>query len=256
MNNPLREKLIQGRATFGIWITLECPNVTEAAIEAGIDWFVVEMEHGHLDWRDVVNHLRVARAADVSALVRVADASRENIQRALDLGAHGVIVPMVGSQHDLERVYRLGRYPPRGIRGVGGERCVRWGLEFESYLNSANEQTMLIPLLETREAFENIDSILSVDGLEAVFFGPADMSASYGYLGAWEGGDVSKTILSMRDQAAKKRISSGILGRTSEEVSLRLDQGFHMIGLGADINLMLQSLQQSIGHARRNLKDS
>ncbi len=252
MQNSLRSKLLDGLTTFGMWVTLDCPNVTEAAVAVGIDWIVIEMEHGHLGWPDVINHLRAVSRTETAAIVRVADGSRENIQRALDLGADGIIVPMVGSQDALEAVFHLGRYPPRGIRGVGGERCVTWGLKSQDYLASANEQTMIIPLLETRDAVENIDSILEVDGLEAIFFGPADLSASCGFLGQWEGGDVAASIRMMREKAAAKGISSGILGRTPEDVEQRLQQGFQMIGLGADVNLMLRSLQQSLSLARKS----
>jgi 2-keto-3-deoxy-L-rhamnonate aldolase RhmA len=103
-NNPLRKKLQAGQTTFGMWVTLESPNVLEAAIALGIDWVVIEMEHGHLDWRDVINHLRVVSRTNTAAIVRVAELRREPIQRALDLGADGIIVPMIGTADALEKL--------------------------------------------------------------------------------------------------------------------------------------------------------
>ncbi len=234
-----------------MWVTLDCPNVTEAAVTLGIDWIVIEMEHGHLAWGDVINHLRVTSGTPTASLVRVAQSTRENVQRALDLGAQGIILPMMSDQQDVEQAFQFGRYPPRGVRGVGGERCVAWGLEAQAYLAQANDETMLIPLLETRSAAENVDSILNVAGLEAIFFGPADMSASYGHLGQWEGGDVAEIMLRMRREAAARGIAAGILGRDLEEVAQRRRDGFQMIGLGADMNLMIRSLQTSLEAARR-----
>jgi 2-keto-3-deoxy-L-rhamnonate aldolase RhmA len=157
---------------------------------------------------------------------------------------------MIGSRKHLEAAFQFGRFPPRGVRGVGGERSVKWGLEWDSYLANANTETMIIPLLETRDSVEHIDSILEVDGLEAVFFGPADMSASFGYLGQWEGSGVAEVILELQAKATSRGISSGILARNSEEAVMRRKQGFRMIGLGADVNLMLHSLQQTLHSLR------
>lgn len=249
--NPLRQKLRTQQPTYGLWVTLESPNVTEAAVALGFDWVVIDTEHGHLDFREVMEHVRVVRGTGTAALVRVPEIQQGTIKRVLDIGAQGVILPMVGTGADVERAFRFGRYPPRGIRGVGGERAVQWGLEFEEYLQSANEETLLIPLIETREAAENIDQILGVPGVEAIFFGPADMSASHGYLGQWEGPGVADLILNLRAQAAAKGIASGILARSVDNSILRRDQGFSMIGLGADLNLLMRAARENLSRLGR-----
>jgi 2-keto-3-deoxy-L-rhamnonate aldolase RhmA len=245
-NNPLRIQLKAGRTTYGMWVTLESPNVLEAATALGIDWVVIEMEHGHLDWSDVVNHLRVVSGTQTAAIVRVPELRREPIQRALDLGADGILVPMVSRAESLEQAFSLGRYPPRGVRGVAGERCVKWGLETADYLRTANDETLIIPLLETREAVEQVESILSVDGLEAIYFGPADMSASYGFLGQWEGGPVADSIRTMRELATARGIASGILARSRDEAVQRRAEGFQMIAIGADVNLMMSAIRDTL----------
>jgi len=244
--NPLRKKLQQGQPAYGVWVTLESPGVTEAFSASGVDWVVIEMEHGQLDWHQVANHVRAVEGTETAALVRIPESQRSFVQRALDIGADGIVCPMIGSREQLESTFQLGRFPPRGVRGVGGERSVKWGLDWERYLANANTETMIIPLLETRDAVENIDSILEVDGLETVFFGPADMSASFGFLGQWEGPGVAEAILDMKEKATSRGISVGILARTSEEAIMRREQGVQMIGLGADVNLMLRSLQQTL----------
>jgi 2-keto-3-deoxy-L-rhamnonate aldolase RhmA len=248
--NPLRHKLATGQTTYGMWVTLESPNVTEAAVAVGLDWIVIEMEHGHLDWRAVADHVRTTSGTDTAAVIRVSEIQRSNVQRALDIGADGIILPMVGNAESLETAFQFGRFPPRGVRGVGGERSVKWGLDWDDYLRDADRETLIIPLLETRDAVENIDSILAIHGLETIFFGPADMSASYGYLGQWEGPGVAEAILRVRAKAAEKGIFAGILGRNTEEVQSRREQGFQMIGLGADVNLMIRSLQQTLASVR------
>jgi len=185
------------------------------------------------------------RGTETTALVRVPEVQQGTIKRVLDIGAQGVILPMVDTGADVERGFRFGRYPPRGVRGVGGERAVKWGLEFDEYLRSANEETLLIPLIETREAVENIDAILAVEGLEALFFGPADMSASHGYLGQWEGPGIAEKILDLRARAAARGIASGVLARSVEDSLKRRDQGFSMIGLGADVNLLIRAIREN-----------
>ena len=231
-SNPLKRKLDQDLPTFGVWITLESPNITEAFVNMGIDWIVIEMEHGHLDWSDVINHVRVTAGSETAALVRIPETQRNFVQRAFDIGADGIVCPMIGNRHQLEAAFQFGRFPPRGERGVGGERSVMWGLHSAASLECADRETMIIPLLETREAVENIDSILEVDGLSTVFFGPADMSASFGYLGQWDGPGVMEAILQIRAKANRRGIRSGILARDDSEAQLRREQGFRDDWLG------------------------
>ena len=243
MINPLRHGLPDGRPKFGLWVTLESPNVTEAAIALGLDWLLIDMEHGHLGWKDVANHLRVLNARGVPGLVRVPDLTRESIQRALDIGADGVVVPMISRPEQLEQAFQFGKYPPRGVRGVGGERCVKWGLETVDYVKSANADSLIIPLLETRQAVENFAAILEVPGLEGIWFGPADMSSSFGCFGQWDSGPVADAILSICKAAASKGIGSGIMARDSREAEQRRQQGFQWITVGTDINLMMNSIR-------------
>lgn len=246
MMNPLRGRLRDKGPTYGLWVTVESPSITEVAVALGLDWVCIDMEHGHLGFADVMNHLRAVNGSDTAALVRVPGLEMSSIKRALDMGAHGVIVPYAQSHEDVEEAFRYGRYPPRGVRGVSGDRAVRWGLEFGEYLRSADEETLIIPLIETRGAVEDIDAILNVSGLEAIFFGPADMSASYGFLGEWEGPGVAEHILNVRAKADAKGISAGILARGVEDSLRRRDQGFHMVGLGADMPLLIRAIRENL----------
>src|SRR5579871_5360769 len=171
MNNPLRAKLAASSPAYGVWIPLEDPTVTEIVVELGADWICIDMEHGSLGYKDVVAHARAARGSDTAVLVRVPTTTVDSVKRALDLSADGVILPLMRTAADVEEGFRFARYPPRGIRGVGGERAVHWGLRLRDYLEAADRETMVIPLIETREASQNIESILKVEGVEAIFFG-------------------------------------------------------------------------------------
>ena len=257
VKNRLRPRLRAKQTTYGLWVTLESPTITEIAVMLGFDWIVVDTEHGHLGWREVMEHVRTVRDSETTVMVRISEIRQDAVKRALDVGAHGVLLPLVRNRGDLEAGMRFGRYPPVGVRGIGGERAVQWGLGLQEYLAQANEETMIIPLIETREALEDIDGILAVPGLEAIFFGPADLSASSGHLGAWEGPGVAERILEVRDKAAQRSIASGIVGVSVQDGIGRREQGFEMIGLGSDVGMMIRSVretQEKLGlHARPHL---
>lgn len=252
--NPLRRKLRSNQGTLGLWVTMECASITEIAVALNIDWVVVDMEHGHLDYKDAMDHIRVVRETGTSIILRVPDIREDCIKRALDMGAHGVILPLPRWAADVERGFRYGRYAPRGTRGLGGERAVKWGLGFKDYLRIANEETLIIPMIETREAAEDIDAILAIDGLEAIFLGPADMSATFGHLGEWEGGDVAQLNLNLRQKAAARGIATGVVATSLEDARRRQDQGFGMIALGSDAGLLIRSLQQALTDLGRDVK--
>jgi len=247
--NPLRRKLKEGNPCLGLWVTLESATVSEVAAELGLDWICVDLEHGSLSYRDVLNHARAARGSYTAVLVRVPSATIDSVKRCLDLGIHGVILPLVRSAEDLREGFSFARYPPAGIRAIGGERALRWGLKKDEYLSFANEETMVIPNIETAESSRSIEEILDVPGLEAIFFGPTDLSASQGHFNQWEGLGVAEDILRMRELAAKRGIAFGVVAPNSEDAKKRKAQGFHMIGLGTDVDLLIRqtkSLMRSL----------
>ncbi len=256
-HNLLRKKLRENETTYGLWVTLESPSLTEIAVALGLDWVCVDMEHGHLDFREVMEHIRVVRGSATTVLVRLPEVQQSTVKRALDLGAHGVLLPLVYGVEDVEKGMAFGRYPPQGRRGVGGERAVQWGLGLEAYLRYANEETLIVPFIETREAVENIDAILAVPGVEVIFFGPADLSASFGYLGEWEGPEIAERILEVRARAAARGIASGVMSRSLADALRRRDEEFRMIGLGSDVGLIIRSIEEALeqvrGHTAKHL---
>src|SRR5439155_12057604 len=112
----LRRKLAADTPGFGLWVTLESPSITEMAVALGVDWVVIDAEHGHLDWKDIVEHLRATSRSDTVALVRIAELNGALIKRALDIGADGVVIPWVESAAQLRQAVCFARYPPEGVR--------------------------------------------------------------------------------------------------------------------------------------------
>lgn len=243
MNEALRAKLARKETAFGLWVTSEASAVTEVAGILGLDWVCIDMEHGYLDYRDIQGHLTAARGTDLTVLVRPPSQDLEPTKRALDVGAHGVIVPLIDSAEEVRAVYEHFYYPPLGRRGIGGERSVTWGLELESYVKSANDELLFIPMIETQRAYDNLDSILSVENIEAVFLGPGDMSASRGAVGEWEGPGVAEINLDILRRAGQRDIHAGIVARNTDDAIMRRDQGFGMVSLGSDIGLIIRQIK-------------
>lgn len=255
-SNPLRRKLKTGAQTLGLWAALESATVTEVAAELGLDWVCVDMEHGALGYRDVVDHLRAAKGSDLAVIVRVPTASVDTIKRALDLGAHGVLLPLIREAAELGEAFSHARYPPAGGRGLGHERALRWGMAMESYVAVANEETMVIPVIETAEASANIEKILAVPGLEAIFFGPSDLSQSFGHLAVWEGPGIAEEILRIKGLADARGIASGVIGTSGEDIARRRREGFRMIGLGSDTGLLIRQLRDLMAPFRGGARES
>jgi 2-dehydro-3-deoxyglucarate aldolase len=247
LRNPLRAKWKGGETTYGLWVTLESASISEIAAEIGIDWICVDMEHGSLSYRDVVQHARAARGSGMAVLARVPATAVDTVKRCLDLGVDGVLLPLVRNADELREGFKHARYPSLGARGIGGERAVGWGLHLDEYLARANEETLVIPLIETAEAAANIDDILAVEGLEAIFFGPADLSASLGHLGVWEGPGVADDILRITKLAVERGVTAGVVGTSTEDSLRRKEQGFRMIALGSDAGMMIRQIKSQFG---------
>lgn len=241
-----RKKLSAGQPVLGLWLTLESPSIAEMAVALGLDWVVIDAEHGHLDWKEIMEHVRAAVRSSTVVLVRIAELNGGLVKRALDIGADGVVVPWIESAKQFEQAVRYAQYPPRGVRGIGAERATAWGQCFAEHAAEANDNVLVIPIIETVEGGKNIASICRVDGVEVIFFGPADYSASAGHTGQWEGEGVAEQILEMKETARKLGKHTGIMATHDENLRQRIDQGFQMVSLGTDSGMLLRSLVASL----------
>ena len=241
-----RQKLAQEQAVFGLWVTLESPAVTELAVALGVDWVVIDAEHGHLDWKEVAEHIRATVRSHTVALVRIGERDTVLAKRALDIGADGILVPWIETAAQLEDAIRDCRYPPEGRRGIGGERSTVWGQCLVEHTAEANDHVLVVPLIESVRAISGIPDMCRVDGAEVFFFGPADFSSSAGHRGQWEGPGVAEQILQVKDalRCAGKRC--GVISRNVDDLLQRARQGFQMLGTGSDTGLMLRALHESL----------
>lgn len=241
-NARLRRRLREGETAYGLWVTLPSASVVEIAGEINLDWICIDLEHGALTYREVEVLVLAANGTEMSVLVRPPSHDLEPTKRVLDLGAHGVIVPLIEDADQVRTVAGHCYYPPKGKRGIGGERNVRWGLRLAEYVERANEEVLVIPMIETRAGVEAIRDIVALDTVEAIFVGPGDMSASYGHLGQWEGPGIAEKIARVAETARDAGVASGIVARNASEVLARRDEGFGMVALGSDAGLMIRAI--------------
>ena len=248
----LRGKLAADEPVYGLWITLESASIAEMAVALGLDWIVVDAEHGHLDWKEIVEHVRATVRSDTVVLVRIAELNIALVKRALDIGADGIVVPWIESAEQLRQAVAFAQYPPEGVRGIGAERATYWGQCIVQHTQEANEHVLVVPIIESVEGGRNVQSLLSVGGAELFFFGPADYSSSAAGLsgekwrGQWEGPGVAEQILAAKDAIRAAGKHCGVAAISNENLVERRKQGFQMLSLGSDSGLLLRSLHGAL----------
>lgn len=243
----LRQKLAAGQVVHGLWVTLESASITEMAVALGLDWVCVDAEHGHLDWGDIVAHVRATVRSDTVCLVRIAEQNVGVVKRVLDIGADGLVVPWVESAALLEESVASAKYPPVGKRGIGAERATCWGRCFTNSVTEANDHVLVIPIIETVAGGRDVEAICRVPGTEIIWIGPADYSASAGYAGQWEGPGVAEELLRIKDVVRRHGKHCGVIATSNADIEQRTNQGFTAIGVGIDAGMLLRSLTETLG---------
>ena len=238
----LRKKIQRKECVYGIWITLESASITEIAVACSLDWVVIDAEHGHLDWQNILEHIRAAVRSNTVVLVRISNIDEGIIKRVLDIGADGIVVPHIESAADWKRALSYARYPPAGIRGIGAERATKWGSNFSQHVKDADEHLLMIPIIESVTGGDNIDEIIAIKGTEIVFFGPADYSASAGYAGEWEGSGIAEAIDGVKNKIVAAGKNCGVTVKSKDDLNHRHKQGFRMLSIGADTGLLLKTI--------------
>jgi 2-keto-3-deoxy-L-rhamnonate aldolase RhmA len=248
----LRKKLAADEPVYGLWVTLESPSISEMAVALGLDWLVVDAEHGHLDWKEILEHIRATVRSDTVVLVRIAELNAGLIKRTLDIGADGVVIPWIETAEQLRQGVSFATYPPEGIRGIGADRATAWGQCFAECTQQANENVLVVPIVESVTAGKNIQSLLQVGGVEIVFIGPADYSSSAGFRGQWEGPGVAKELLAIKDAVRACGKHCGVVATSHENLLERRSQGFRILGLGIDSGFFLCGLHAALGVVGRD----
>ena len=242
----LRGKLAADEATYGMFVGLDAAAVTEIAVDGGLDWVIVDAEHGQLDWGGIAGHLRCTARSGTVGLVRLAEFQAGMVKRALDLGADGIVIPGVESAQELQRIVAAALYPPAGIRGIGAERATAWGRRMQEYVAQANDNVLVVPIIESVAGGRNIAEILEVPGVDLFYLGPADYSSTAGHPGAWEGPGVAETMLAIKDKIRRRGKHVGIVGTDADDLARRREQGFQLLGVGLDATLLWKAIDRML----------
>ncbi len=241
IDNPVKRQLRAGRPTVGAWLHLCSPIAAEIMADAGFDWLLVDMEHGHGDYQTLLAQLQAMQAAPAVPLVRVQWADPAVIKRVLDLGACGVMIPWIGGAGECEAAVRACKYPPEGIRGMAGShRAAGFGRFGAEYWKRANAETLVIVQIETPQAVKEIDAVLAVPGVDVAFIGPADLSAALGHVGDPRHPEVQEAIAAVERAARRAGVALGTISRSWEEARALYQRGYGMVTVASDAALLGQ----------------
>ena len=234
--NRLRKTLLSGGQALGVWLQSGEPAFAEIAGLSGLDFFIVDLEHGPGDVRTVMEMMRAASGSLATGVVRVPSSEPIQIRRMLDAGAGGVLVPMVETAEEARCVVEACRYPPRGRRGMAADvvRGADYGLDAE-YLQHAHEQVLVAVQIETRAGADNAAGIAAVDGVDLIFVGPNDLSGSLGKVGETGHPDVEAVIRRVCDAARAEGKPLGTVPFGGRSWSQTLSEGFALVATGSDI---------------------
>ncbi|SDC76518.1 aldolase/citrate lyase family protein [Ruegeria marina] len=237
--NPFKQALAEGRRQIGCWMSFAEAGTAEIMGTCGFDWLVVDGEHAPNDIRSIRDQLMALSASPSHPVVRVPVGEAWMIKQALDAGAQTVLVPIVESAEQARHMVRACRYPPEGIRGVGATaaRATMYG-SVSDYIPTADAEICLLVQVENRAGMAALDEILTVEGVDGVFIGPADLSTDMGYKGNSAAPEVRAAIADAitRIRAAGK--APGILGTTDEATQAYLDMGAQFVAVGLDVMLL------------------
>lgn len=225
---------LRGREPLaGTLLSLPSPELAEICAEAGFDWLFLDMEHGLIDAEDLQRMIQ-AVAGRSACVVRVSEPAEAAVRRALDSGADGLIVPHVCSADDAERAVRWAKYPPRGVRSMGFTRANRWGAGFEGHVEAADRDVVVVAQVEHVDGVRSIRGILEVPGVDGVFVGPYDLSASLGRPGSTGDPDVRAAIAEVAAACDARGTPRGIFARDGETARAARRDGFAFVCAGLD----------------------
>ena len=223
--------------TIGSWITLNHISIVEIMADAGFDWLCVDLEHSVIDYYGAEKLIATIEAKGCVPYVRVGANDPLIIKRVLDAGAKGIIVPMINSKIDAEKAINAVKYPPLGNRGVGLARAQRYGFNFEEYADTINNETRVIAQIEHIDAINNLEDIITVDGIDGTIIGPYDLSGSMGKPGKYEDSDVVDVLRKYEEVSKKvdKPMGYHIIEPNHKLVLEKIKNGYTFIAFSLDI---------------------
>lgn len=241
--NLMKVRLKTGEPLYGIFLGLADALASEVSAPAGFDWLLIDGEHAPNDLTKIVAQFNALSRHDVDVFVRIRDRDPGHLKQLLDVGIRNFLVPVVDTAEQAEALVAATRYPPGGVRGVGalGARATNFGRN-PGYLKQANDGICLLVQIETRVGLANMDAILAVDGVDGVFFGPADLSADFGHIGEAGHPEVKAAIIAGTRKARAAGKAAGVMTLDDALIAEYREAGANFLSIGLDTNLLAKAV--------------
>ena len=246
-DNRVLKLIRQAKPAIGCFLGLGSPTVAEMMALAGMDWLVIETEHNALDSAEIQHMLMAVNGTDAVPIVRVPNRDQVFIQRALDMGAMGILVPGVRTADEARAIVSYTRFPPAGVRSWGALRASAYTLDNDDYLERADENILVSLILETRDAVDNLEQVCAVPGVDVLTIGPWDMSLELGLdprkLPLPEIEDITRRA---HEIGSRHGVAIGVSASTPEGLRERQQQGYTFIQYGPDYNLLVGAVTEGL----------
>lgn len=245
--NPLKTAFDAGAPALGAWVSLPTSMSAEIAGGAGFEYVCLDMQHGLIDYATSVPMLQALSIGSSTPVVRVPENHPSHIGKALDAGAMGIIIPMVNTVGQAQAAIAACRYAPQGSRSYGPTRVM--GVEGPDYWDNANTDVSCIPMIETTEALSNLNDILSLESVDAIYVGPADLAISLGF---GPGSNEPKFVEALDEIVAACNRHGVVPGihATPTTAKDRLDRGFRMVTITADVVSLRAKVKDDLAYVR------
>jgi 4-hydroxy-2-oxoheptanedioate aldolase len=249
ITNGFKQALLEGRRQIGLWQALANPYTAEICAGAGFDWLLFDGEHAPNNVPSMLAQLQAVAPYPSHPIARLPKGDNTLIKQYLDIGFQSLLIPFVETAEQAQALVRATRYPPAGIRGIapGLARAAKWN-RVPNYLDEADAQVCLIVQIETAEGVRNIDAITAVEGVDGIFIGPADLSASLGYRGQANHPDMIATISETMKRVRGKGKPVGTLAMDKVSLERAENSGCTFIAVGTDVSL-LSKASEDLAHA-------
>jgi len=248
--NRLKQLWKQGETAVNAWVTIPSSWSAEVMAHAGFDSLTIDMQHGLADYQTALSMLQAISTTDAVPLARVTWNDPGIIMRLLDAGVYGIICPMINTRAEAEAFVGACRYPPAGYRSYGPIRALTYG--GEDYGSHANENILTLAMIETAQAMQNLDDILSTPGLDGLYVGPADLSMGMGLadLANFQNLELLRLLDTILDAAARHGVMPGIHANTPQNAIMLSERGFRFVTLYSDTILLRMAARAAVTQTR------
>ncbi len=252
----LKQKLKNNSLSIGSWLSIAHPSIVEIMANAGFEWLVIDLEHTSIDLSMTQVLISTIQSKDLKALVRVSKNEEVIIKRVLDMGADGIIVPLVKNKKDAKKAVKFAKYPIEGKRGVGLYRAQNYGLDFQKYKKWVKNELVIIAQIEHKKAVKNIQKIIDVEGIDGIIIGPYDLSASMGMPGEFDKKEVKEAIKKVLKVCKDNNFPFGfhVIDSNAKSSIEKIKQGCTFLAYSLDFFFLGDKAREGMNAIKREIK--